>query len=256
MLVGRVVSAFLAGHTAEDGIGTDLDIQPLRDVNIDTAEDGRGIDDAVAVDDGTPQVALDAAENGVQPGTLKHLAGVVKGGAGEGRRPASDGAVFLYLFENLFTPVAEHTAENQLHTDDHDDCREKQLPEHSEVQDVLTAEQQKHADADADEMAGLIVVREQADGAGHDDEQRPPAVKENVDAGKAQGIHCQNDANRHKNDAPQKITCFFHNASPDILIPLRYFCLQYDSTRKRSFHIGGFFSRLCQFYRCPKSSAS
>ena len=69
-------------------------------------------------------------------------------------------------------------------------------------QDILTAEQQKHADADANDMTDLVVVSEQADHAGHDDEQRPPAVKEDVNTGKSKGIQRHNDAHRHKHDSP------------------------------------------------------
>ena len=50
MLVGGIISALFAGHSAEDGIGIDLDIQILRNVNINAAEDRRGIDHAVPID--------------------------------------------------------------------------------------------------------------------------------------------------------------------------------------------------------------
>ena len=89
------------------------------------------------------RIGADIRENGIQLGSLKDLAGIIEGGAGKRRRPASDSAVGLFhLLKNLFAPAAEHAAQDHFGADEHDDRRDKQFPEDPEVQDALAAEQQ------------------------------------------------------------------------------------------------------------------
>ena len=68
--------------------------------------------------------------------------------------------------------------------------------------DTLTAKQQKYSDDQTDYIAGLFSFTENSDQAGHDDKQRPPAIKENLDVGNTESVQSENYACKNKYNTP------------------------------------------------------
>ena len=75
----------------------------------------------------------------------------------------------------------------------------------------MTARLGDTADADTDEISRFVFFVKQTDQTGNDDEERPPAVKENVDICDPHSIESkyQTGCNDHK--PPDDLTCFTHN---------------------------------------------
>ena len=82
------------------------------------------------------------------------------------------------------------------------------LPDVVPRDDAAGGKEQQDADAAADNGTGLILVVEDVDEAGDDDEKRPPAFE--ADADDVEKFEGPYDAEGHKGDAPDDFACAFH----------------------------------------------
>ena len=69
----------------------------------------------------------------------------------------------MYAFNQLVRLVAPYSAENQLDADNDNDSRSGDFPKHIEVQHILTAKKQEHADSNSDNIAELFALVEKSD---------------------------------------------------------------------------------------------
>ena len=193
----------LVGSAPEDRARAQTDVYPVGHKNINTAEDRACVDSAVALKGRAAQVALDTSEHRVKLRAVESSAGIIQLCAGKGRISLTYVvALDLDILPYPRALIRHYRMDYQANAYHDYHSGHEQLPHHREAEYSEAAEQQTNADAQSDYTAGLVTVGDQADKGRNNNKQRPPAVKEDIDVCKTDGIQCENNAYRRYCNAP------------------------------------------------------
>ena len=207
------MGAAVAVDAGEGGVDVVHDTDVFVDAYLDAAEAAVDIDDGAVADVGMAQVEVGKAERGAHIGPHEGLSveaivllaeadvdfvlfvAVEDDGVGVLGGVAVAGGVLLAEEEEGDAP------------DDGDEA-EHVLPDVVPGNDGASGEEEQYADAEAYDGAGLILVAEDVDEAGDDDEERPPAFEADVDD--VEELQGPDDAEGQEGDAADDFACAFH----------------------------------------------
>lgn len=168
-------------NTAEEGSRAYLNVNVLGEIDVDPAENGRCNYGNVVIDVRVLNVRIDTAEHRGEGASLKILARIVGIGAREENEVCLAAFIERILGRCAFR-LLEECADDKTEAYDHDNGGDAKLEESAEAENITCGEKKSYADKQSDDVSRFVLLGKKTDDRGNDDEERPPAVKENVDA--------------------------------------------------------------------------
>lgn len=212
--VANLLGVAVAVHTGEGGVDVVLDADVSVDTYLDAAEVAVERDDGAVHDVGIPQVEAGVAEAGMHLGALETLAAVTVVLLAEGyvnlvHLAAIHDDGLRLAFAMAVAAAAILAEEQQRDAPHHGHEANHVFPDVAPEDDVTCRQEQQDADAEADDGASLVLVVEDVDEARHDDKERPPAFKADMNnIHELQGPH---NAEGQKGDTANDFTRLFHD---------------------------------------------
>ena len=121
----------------------------------------------------------------------------------------------LDFFADFFVTVAmESTAEDDADTDSNEDDGEGCLPSYIVGEDILSSEEENDAGGERAEAHEFLFFGKEVDNAWDDDEEGPPAVEEDVEIKKSEGVATEDDAKCDDGNPPDDWFSLFHFITP------------------------------------------
>lgn len=104
----------------------------------------------------------------------------------------------------------EEAPYNDRETDSDKEDGEDDFPGDVVGEYILSCEQQDDADGDEAEAHDFVVIGDEADDARYNDEESPPAIKEDVEAEKPEGVATEDNTEGDNCDTPNNWFDLFH----------------------------------------------